>query len=116
MKQLITLLMIFFAVSCDKVDDMSLNGQVFTQRYPIKNCADHMKFNKNTVTITYADCRLYKGYWDIKSSEHTYNYTYKNGILKIDGLEVLSISIGNPDKIIIKRGNEVGYVEFHRIN
>lgn len=110
--------MVLMTVSCNEVDDISLNGQAYSQHYPIENCADHMKFNKNTVTITYADCRLYKGYWNITSYEFTYNYTYKNGRLIIDGEKVLSTSIGygKPDKIIIKRDNEVGYIEFHSIN
>lgn len=108
--------MVLVTVSCDKVDDMSLNGQLYFQRYPVQRCFDSMWFNKNTVTMTYVDCRHYKDTGIIRFSEYTYNYTYKNGILTIDGLEVLSTSIGygKSDKIIIKRDNEVGYAEFHR--
>ena len=103
--------MVLVTVSCNKVDDISLDGELFTQIYPIKNCNGHMRFNKNTVTITYADCKLYKGYWDIYTSESTYNYSYKNGILTIDDLEVLSYE---DDKIIIKWGNVAGYTVFQR--
>ena len=115
MRKIIIILIVLMTVSCNKVDDTSLNGQLFTQYYPTKNCLDNMYFNKNTVTMTYVDCRYYKDNWVIRTSEYTYNYSYKNGILAIDGLEVLSSSIGyGDDKIIIRRDNEVGYVIFHR--
>lgn len=108
--------MVLVTVSCDKVDDISLNGQLYSQRYPVQRCIDNMYFKKNTVTMTYVDCRHYEVNGVIRVVEFTHNYTYKNGILTIDGLEVLSTSIGygKSDKIIIKRDNEVGYAEFHR--
>ena len=110
--------MVLVTVSCNKVDDVSLNGQSFSQHYPTKKCLDNMYFNKNTVTMTYADCRHYEYTGIIRVSEYEYSYSYKNGILAIDGLEVLSSSIGygEPDKIIISRDNEVGYVIFHRLH
>lgn len=116
MRKIIIILMVLMTVSCDKVDDISLNGQSYSQRYPVQRCADNMYFNKNTVTMTYVDCRQYEHSGIIRVSEYTHNYTYKNGVLTIDDLEVLSTSIGygKPDKIIIKRDNEVGYAEFHR--
>lgn len=95
--------MVLVAVSCDKVDDMSLNGELFTQIYPTEECTNSMRFKKNTVTITYAECKLYKDNWVIRSYDSTYSYSYKNGRLIIDGKEVLSYE---DDKITLSRGGD----------